>query len=247
VERSEQKQGILRYGDQAIPYSVSTNSARTGQVKINVRHDGQVEVEAPEQASIEAISTAVQKRARWIVSHVASAHDRFKHVLPREYVSGEQIFYLGRRYSLKVGQGPQKNRQVKLKGALLEVSGPDLSRDAVRANIRAWYRIKARDYLRDRIRVVSRTLPWPQESPPFQLLEMQTQWGNCATTGTITLNPFLVKAPRDCIDYVITHELCHLREHNHSREFFKLLATAMPGWERMKAKLDDMAEVLLND
>lgn len=220
---------------------------RTERVKINVRHDGQVEVEAPEQASAEAISIAVQKRARWIVSHVASARDRFKHVLPREYVSGEQVFYLGRRYSLKVGQTPQKNRHVKLKGALLEVSGPDIGRDAIRTNMRAWYRIKARDYFRDRIRAVSRTLPWPQDPPPFLLLEMQTQWGNCATTGTVTLNPFLVKAPRECIDYVITHELCHLREHNHSPEFFRLLAKAMPRWEEIKARLDDMAEILLND
>lgn len=243
---SERSNGTLRYGDQAIGYSVINNPTRTERVRINVKHDGLVEVEAPEHASAQEIAIAVQKRARWIASHVASARDRFKHVLPREYVSGEQVFYLGRRYSLKVCQ-PQKNRQVKLKGALLEIAGPDTGRDAIRANMRAWYRIKARDYFKDRIRSVAGSLPWPQEAPPFQLLEMQTQWGNCAAGGTITLNPFLVKAPRECVDYVITHELCHLREHNHSQRFFKLLSTALPDWERIKFRLDELAEVLLND
>ena len=74
---------------------------------------------------------------------------------------------------------------------------------------------------------------------------MQTQWGNCSPGGTITLNPHLVKAPRDCIDYVILHELCHLQEHNHGPAFWVLLERVMPDWERHKARLNDMAELML--
>lgn len=107
--------------------------------------------------------------------------------------------------------------------------------------------MKARDYFRDRIAVVAGQLPWPQVVPDFQMKEMSTRWGSCAAGGTITLNPFLVRAPRECIDYVIAHELCHLREHNHSPEFFRLLTRAMPNWQEVKGRLDAMAEVLLND
>ncbi|WP_294053652.1 M48 family metallopeptidase, partial [Thiolapillus sp.] len=56
----------------------------------------------------------------------------------------------------------------------------------------------------------------------------------------------LVKAPCDCIDYVIMHELCHLREHNHSQNFYRLLGLLMPEWQSVKAKLDNMSEILLN-
>lgn len=63
----------------------------------------------------------------------------------------------------------------------------------------------------------------------------------------MTINPFLAKAPRECIDYVPTHELCQLREQNHSPEFYRLLTRAMPDWGRIKVRLDDIAEVLLND
>lgn len=247
MERSEISGGVLRYGDETIPYEVSIDPKRGRRIRINVHHDGVVEVEAPQDASREDIAKAVQKRARWVHENVASARKRFAHVLPREYVSGEQIIYLGRRYSLKVRRVPRAERSVKLKGSLLEVAHQEISREAVRARVRAWYRVKARDYFAGRIAIVAKQLPWPQPVPNFRLMEMKTRWGTCAAGGTITLNPFLVRAPRECIDYVIAHELCHLREHNHSPEFFRLLSRAVPGWEDTKQRLDGMAEVLLND
>lgn len=238
---------LLHYGGEVIPYTVKVATGRRERVRINVHHDGTVEVEAPEAATAEEIGKAVQKRARWVYDHVHDAKRRFEHVLPREYVSGEQILYLGRRYSLKVRQVPRQERSVKLKGALLEVSHDHVAADVVRARVRAWYKIKARDYFNSRLDVIAKGLPWPQEVPKFQLKEMRTRWGSCAAGGTVTLNPFLVRANRECIDYVITHELCHLREHNHSPEFFRLLSRAMPQWDAVKRSLDDIAEILLND
>ena len=247
VARSDQSQMTLHYGDAQIPYIVRVNSNRKAKVEINVLPDGAVEVEAPEEATQADIAKAVHKRARWIVNHVTDARRRFEHVLPRQYVSGEQILYLGRRYSLKVQQVARVDRSVKLKGSLLMVLTPATDPEAVRAKVRAWMRMRAREYIAQRLSVVCKSLPWPQSVPGFRLQEMKTQWGNCAVKGAIVLNPSLVKAPRACIDYVITHELCHLREHNHSPEFFRLLSKASPGWEGVKATLDEMAETLLNE
>jgi predicted metal-dependent hydrolase len=238
---------ILCYGEAQIPYSIVVNPTRKQRVKINVHSDGAVEVETPECTSQENIARAVQKRARWIVTHVAGARKRFEQVLPREYVSGEQIFYLGRRYSLKVRQGSKCDRSVKLKGALLEVTTDDRSREAVRTLVKAWYREKAHDYFTDRAKAVARGMPWKVEIPPVRLRDMKKRWGSCTVSGAITLNPALVRAPRECLDYVIAHELCHLREHNHSRAFFRLLNCAVPDWERTKARLDEMAELLMTD
>jgi hypothetical protein len=74
---------------------------------------------------------------------------------------------------------------------------------------------------------------------------MQKQWGSCSPEGRITLNPNLVKAKRDCVDYVILHELCHLAEHNHSEHFYRLMAQVMPNWQVVKKELDDRAAVFL--
>lgn len=238
---------FLHYGGEAIPYTVKIGARRPERVRIHVHPNGSVEVEAPADATADEIGKAVQKRARWVHDHVCDAKRRFEHVLPREYVSGEQVLYLGRRYSLKVRQVPREERSVKLKGALLEVAHNHVSSDAVRARVRAWYRVKARDYFAYRLGFIAKSLPWPQDVPSFYLKDMRTRWGTCAAGGTITLNPFLVRASRVSIDYVIIHELCHLREHNHSPEFFRLLSRAMPQWEIVKRHLDEMAEVILND
>lgn len=56
--------------------------------------------------------------------------------------------------------------------------------------------------------------------------------GQCSPNGRITLNPHLVKAPRECIDYVVLHELCHIAEHNHSERFYRLMGQVMPQWEK---------------
>lgn len=247
MERSPQGEWYLHYGDAEIAYSVTVNPKRRGRVRIHVHPDGEVEVEAPESADRKAIQRAIQKRARWVLTHVRSARKRFRHVLRREYVSGEQILYLGRRYSLKVRKGRKAERSVKLKGNLLVVTTNDTAAATVRPKVRAWYRFRARNYFADRIAAVADGLPWRQSVPSFQLLEMTKRWGTCGAGGVVTLNPFLVRAPRECIDYVITHELCHLREHNHSPAFFRLLTRAMPDWEQTKSKLDEMAEVILND
>ena len=65
-------------------------------------------------------------------------------------------------------------------------------------------------------------------------------------TSLITDTDF-VKAPKECIDHVIFHELCHIAEHNHSEHFWRLLTQVMPNWKEVKGKLDGMAELYLNE
>jgi hypothetical protein len=236
----------VRYGDEQAAYSVVRNSKRKQRVKIKVYPNGTVEVEAPASASHEDVVKAVQKRARWIFTGIANARKRFEQVLPREYVSGEQVLYLGRRYCLKVQTGARSERSVKLKGAFLQVTTDDKSREAVRRMVQSWYRQKAHTYFVGRARDLARRLPWRVELPAIRLREMTRRWGSCAADGAITLHPALVKAPRECIDYVILHELCHLREHNHGPAFYRLVNRAMPHWEQTKALLDQMAELVMN-
>jgi len=82
--------------------------------------------------------------------------------------------------------------------------------------------------------------------PAMRLQTMKVQWGSCSPAGRLTLNPHLVKAPRECIDYVLLHELCHLKEHNHSRKFYMLLERHLPQWRRKKERLDELADMVLN-
>lgn len=165
--------------------------------------------------------------------------------LPREYVSGETHFYLGRRHKLIVNENSAQPSEVKLLRGKLVVTLPVADRTAVRRRLNAWYDARSDEYLSDKFSEISGRLNWVEAHPPLKLMRMRTQWGSCSPDGVIYLNPALIRAPRHCIEYVILHELCHLVEHNHSKRFFDLLTKQMPAWESAKRELDSLAELIL--
>ena len=118
-------------------------------------------------------------------------------------------------------------------------------RAAVKNRLQRWYKERANDYLSRRLALIAGELLWLDDVPPLKLVRMQKQWGSCSPAGAINLSPDLIKAPRDCVDYVIAHELCHLREHNHSKKYYALLDACHPNWRVTKSKLDGMAELIL--
>ncbi|KZK87612.1 WLM domain protein [Pseudovibrio sp. W64] len=244
---SDAFQYVLVYGTERIPYVVQPTKGKKRKLTIHVEPDGRVIVEAPAEASQESIEAAVSRRGRWIFEHVKDSQRRHEHVLERKYVSGETAFYLGRRYKLKVLEVPRADRCVKLLGGCIEVRSESVDPQVIRGRLRGWYKVRAQTYLGKRLEVLGERLPWVNQRPQFYFMETEKRWGGCSSDGTVQLNPFLVKAPRDCIDYVLLHELCHHKEHNHSPAFYALLDRYDPNWKATKLKLDDLAELLLNE
>lgn len=238
---------VLAYGDDRIPYQVSYADSRKSRVAIHVNPDGSVAVDAPHGFSDDSIKQAVQKRARWVVGHVSEAKERYAHVRPREYVSGEQVLYLGRRYMLKVIPTDGTPAPARMRGNRLEVRTAKGTQEDIRGRLRAWYRVRGRDYLSRRIDALAKSLPWLDGPPPFRLLEMSRQWGSCSPSGEIIINPNLIKAPRECINYVLIHELAHLKHHDHGSAFWRLIDTHVSDWRNLKQRLDSVAELLLLD
>jgi len=166
---------------------------------------------------------------------------------------------VSRRYVLKVITNAETNdvinSTVKLsRGKLnVELSQSDSELDLddraalVKSLIDKWYKDKFRAISRERIEALIHKASWVKNSPSIKLMTMKKQWGSCSTKGNLILNPHLAKASKECIDYVILHELCHIAEHNHSENFWRLLTQVMPNWKEVKARLDGMAELYLNE
>jgi predicted metal-dependent hydrolase len=237
----------FRYGDDRIEYDVLFMPAKRNKVAIHVHGDGEVHVDAPMGQDLATVHGAVLRRARWIKRHVDEARRQRAQAMPRNYKSGESLLYLGRRYQLKVkrlnGQAPS----VKLTRGQICVEVPSAEPDLIRERLAAWYRRRAADTFERRLTEIADRVVWLKTIPVWRIVRMQKQWGSCSPAGVILLNPHLVKAPRVCVDYVICHELCHLQEHNHGLHYYRLLEQVMPDWETVKARLDGMAELLLNE
>lgn len=235
-------QHCIAYGDEVIAFSLRRQPARTvTRVAIHVNPDARVLVDAPDTASLTDVIAAVKKRARWISRHLGAARARLVHVLAREYVSGESLMYLGRRYLLKVVVDGESVAEARMRGAFIIVTTPEQEMAKIKMALDVWYRHRAREVFAARLAAVGAPLRWIKQLPPTRLQSMTVQWGSCAPSGRLTLNPLLVKAPRECIDYVLLHELCHLLHHNHSPKFYRALDRNMPHWRAVKAKLDNMA------
>ena len=235
----------LRYGEERIPYRIFFVPQSKRKIKINVFPNGVVHVITPKNTSLNNIKNAVQKRARWIYQHLNKVKSQYAHVLPREYVSGETHYYLGRRYVLKIIRIKNIEPHAKLFRGQIQVRAKSRDPKIIKALLNDLYRKHAAKVFERRIKALALHINWLKTSPNWKMRVMKKQWGSCSPKGVLTLNPLLVKAPKECIDYVIIHEICHLKEHNHSKKYYQLLSQHSPGWETNKAKLDGMSELLL--
>ena len=236
----------ITYGEERIGFTIRNTPRLARRISIHVLPDGTVTVDAPESMDDSEVVATVRRRARWIWQRLRDFHERTRHILPRQYVSGESHFYLGRRYLLKVIVSQADSQSVKLLRGRLEVRTHSNDAAKVCTLLESWYRQRAAVVFSRRLEACVAKITWLKEVPSFRLLTMRTQWGSCSPKGELLLNPDLIKAPGPCVEYVIFHELCHLREHNHSARFYELLGGLLPDWQKRKDELDELAEYLLN-
>jgi predicted metal-dependent hydrolase len=257
INKTTQERGVFAYGDEVIHYDIIRRSVDTVSAKpkprkvvIKVHPDQRVVATVPNDATVAVIQEAMIKRARWIWESITEFSAQHEYVLPKQYVSGETQFYLGRRYMLKVVIDSEQTATVKLNRGKLRVTFKKDNDDRVvkiKALLDKWYLHRANIIFKERLSAMLPKTTWVKDAPSYRIMSMQKQWGSCSSKGSLMLNPHLVKAPKECIDYVILHELCHISEHNHSDRFWRLLTRVMPNWKEIKAKLDDMAELYLNE
>lgn len=237
---------LLKYGERSTRYGVKQAKRLTASILVHVAPDGKVMVEVPPECPLAKVKMAVQKRARWIFQNQDSAKLNIGQPLPREYVSGETHFYLGRRHPIRVRVG-RSETTVKLIRGIIQIQVPMPDRILVKRRLKQWYTNHACSYLKSRVEALFEQFDWLSEIPEVKLRPMKMQWGSCSPMGSININPALIKAPRHCIDYVLIHEICHLKEHNHSKKFYNLLNFHCPDWLKTKTQLDNLAELLLVD
>ncbi len=207
-------------------------------LKISVHPDQKVTVDAPVGRKLADVLSRVKKRAPWIIRQ-KNYFERFQ-PLPaeRRYVGGETHFYLGKQYRLKVIKSNKNS--VKLKGPYFHICTPDPNNTGnIKKLLNNWYSVHAEKIFMQRFEIcfgIAGKYKIPR--PKLRFRKMLKRWGSCTKSGTITLNVELIKARVHCIDYVIMHELCHLKVHSHGKEFAQLLSKCMPDWEWRRERLE---------
>jgi predicted metal-dependent hydrolase len=226
----------LLIGSVQVTYRVIRSQRK--RVAIEVNPDLSIVVRVPEQADASSVRRIVAKRARWISRQIRFFESFLPRTPPRRLVSGESHRYLGRQYQLRIRRSTEE--RVKLEGAYLTILTATPESLKIKSELLdRWYRIHAARVFAERLAACS-AHPELQKKRHRRvcLRTMTKRWGSCSPSGILTLNVALVRARRSCIDYVITHELCHLLVRTHSPRFTRLLDRIMPDWRERKVLLE---------
>lgn len=228
---------IVQYGEHRIEFAIVRRERTT--LEIAVEPDASVVVAAPLDAPLSAIEEKVRKRAAWI----RRQQQYFIQFLPRtpdrQYVAGETHLYLGRQYRLKVVPHVQATVKLVRGFILVQTHRPERS-EVTRELVEAWYRERAHTKFAERLEANLLRFPVPDEFRPKGLIirHLRQRWGSMSMASRLLLNLRLIQAPLDAIDYVITHELCHVAVPHHGPDFFEMLDRVLPDWRKRKHRLE---------
>ena len=206
-------------------------------LEISVYPDKSVSVKAPTGTKLTTIESRIKKRARWIRKQIRYFEQFDPRTPDRKYVGGESHLYLGKQYRLKVHASDSD--AVLLKNGYFLISTNDSQPQTIEQHLENWYKKKANIYFEKTF-----DESWNKfhrngkEKPSLRIVKLKKRWGSLSKSGTLSLNLDLIKTPRECIEYVIIHELCHLFHHNHGPDFYKLLECSLPDWMKRKHRLE---------
>ena len=194
-------------------------------------------VSAPWRSSERRISGVIRDAEDWVLRKL----DVWSALPARNqsWIQGDKVRYLGRDLSLNLTADSIATLATLQDGDRLHVSLADPAhKDSVRAAVVKWYRRHAQSNFSDRIGELAPGLDVPP--PRFFISSARTRWGSCNAKREVRLNWRLIQATQSTIDYVVVHELAHLIEMNHSRRFWKLVASLCPHYREACAELDRM-------
>jgi predicted metal-dependent hydrolase len=181
----------------------------------------------------------VRRRAAWITRQQRYFSQFLPRTPERRFISGETHLYLGRQYRLKVLPHIQETVKLVRGFIVVQTHRPDRA-EVNRELVEAWYRDRAHVKFVERIEFNLGRFPDPEAFRPRGLIvrQIRQRWGSMSPARRLLLNRRLIEAPIDAIDYVITHELCHIAEPHHGAAFYELLDRVLPDWERRKQRLE---------
>ncbi|MFO7840707.1 MAG: SprT family zinc-dependent metalloprotease [Fidelibacterota bacterium] len=226
---------IIYYNERRIPVHVRYSARK--RLSLTIYPGGKVVAKAPPGIPLSCVQAFVRKRAAWMDKHLRRFEEH-PPAPPKVFVSGEIHPWLGREYRLLLNKSARAS--VNIQNQEIRVFLPDPGdKAAVEKRLQDWYRKEALRILTPRFWELSESL-YELDLPEHKLrfYRMKRRWGSCSSKGVITLNTELIKKAPELIDYVILHELCHLKVPAHNKAFYTLLESVLPDWKTRRKELN---------
>jgi len=237
------------------PFPFTLIRSRRKTVALIVQRDGTLVVRAPLRAPRRQIDELVAQKADWVRQKQAYARAHAP-ATPHRFASGERFWFLGKEYLLEVVESlttaltgcfakAQRHRDFKkFFSVSLCLCGSNLPAQTERFLLErkalpraaeaftAWYKAQARALIEERVRSFAARYGFTYKQ--LKITSARTRWGSCSSRGTLSFTWRLVMAPPECIDYVVVHELAHLRVANHSPAFWREVGAILPDFKERR-------------
>ncbi|KRF31952.1 M48 family metallopeptidase [Paenibacillus sp. Soil787] len=226
----------FHYGNSTIDYSL-TYGTKKKDITVSVDWVNGVGVNAPDNIEQGVIDRILHKKAPWILKKLYEFNEIKQLSIPKEYLSGEKFPYLGRQYRLKVNVSNIRHATLSFHQGRFIAEIPMNWDESQRQQqlyelFRHWYITHGYIKIQERLRFYSAKM----ECSPSKLIvkDQQMRWGSCTKNGTININWKILMAPMAIVDYVIVHELAHMKQPDHSPAFWATVQSVLPDYESRK-------------
>ena len=193
-------------------------------------------IKSPEQAKDFEIHDFIKRKTSWINKQI-NYFKQFNMPENKIYESGSSALYLGRQYQVIIEKSALRD-VVKVFNNKIYILTPSTHKlDEINQAFSNWMIKRAEVVFDERLKMCMKAFP-DLKMPSLKIRKLNKRWGSYLKKHEIVLNPALIKASKQAIDYVIYHELCHAYYPNHTEEFYNLLSVKMPNWEKVKEKME---------
>ena len=210
----------LNINDSELTYQIRfSNKAKYLRLQINPSTG--LEVVLPQRCKLEEAEKFIFKKKDWILKHLKTVS------VTEDFTYFGNKIEINQRYNLFLNR-----HKIIFRKNILFVESPSGSNEDLTVIYNAWLKHIAKNYLAERTIKLARKYNFTLRQ--IRIRNQKTRWGSCSTSGNISLNYKLMKYRKEVINYVIIHELCHLKEMNHSKKFWKLVEKILPGYKLLR-------------
>jgi len=227
----------LYCGEDKIEFYVCRKKVKNVNLKITLA--AEVIVSASDAVSLDYIKGFVKSKSAWVIKKIRYFNELKIAVRERKYESGEYFNYLGKPYRLEISKN--ENISVRVEDGYIFLAAFDINNVKLKKSILDnWYKaqaaVKFREIFEKAFLMVQK---YQFKKPELAIKTLKTKWGSYSyRKNEITLNAALIKAPESCIEYVVLHELTHLKYKNHDKNFYFFLSSLVPDWKKKKEILN---------
>ena len=236
--------GRVLFGNATINYEVRRSERRKKTVQITM-DGGRVLVAAPLTTADSDLQAIVRKRAPWILRQVPDSRLQASR---KRFVSGETLPHLGRNVRLVIEPSDVPSPDVRFDHWSFRIAVPEGLDEPkryreIRKVVEQWYRRQASQRLPRTVELWRKRMGWP-ETPQVLIRDQRQRWGSCAPDGTLRFNWRVAMLEPSLIEYVVVHELAHLKVSSHSVEYWSLVSKCLPDAQRRRQRLREVGRAL---